>query len=193
MSYTLITNSDGVSLSLVHADDEGAYLAHHGVKGQRWGVRRFQNPDGSLTEKGKRRMKTLQGKSDKLDAKKAKLNSPKNMVRLSQYKSLSADRHAAANQHKADEDFYRNKASYSLTNHGAKVATKKADKAHTKYVQEAKKAAEYDDYITKHQNKEAKIDRKKIKVESKLNPLKEIDAEYARSLAEKVDKRKGKK
>ena len=193
MSYILITNSDGVSLSLVHADDEGAYLAHHGVKGQRWGVRRFQNPDGSLTEKGKRRMKTLQGKSDKLDAKKAKLNSPKNMVRLSQYKSLSADRHAAANQHKADEDFYRNKASYALTNHGSKVAIKKADKAHTKYVQEAKKAAEYDDYITKHQNKEAKIDRKKIKVESKLNPLKEIDAEYARSLAEKVDKRKGKK
>ena len=193
MSYILITNSDGVSLSLVHADDEGAYLAHRGVKGQRLYVRRFQNPDGSLTEKGKRRMKTLQGKSDKLDAKKSKLNSPKNMVKLSQYKSLSSDRHAAANQHKADEDFYRNKASYALTNHGAKVATKKADKAHTKYVQEAKKAAEYDDYITKHQNKEAKIDRKKIKVESKLNPLKEIDAEYARSLAEKVDKRKDKK
>ena len=193
MSYILITNSDGVSLSLVHADNEGAYLAHHGVKGQRWGVRRFQNTDGSLTEKGKRRMKTLQGKSDKLDAKKAKLNSPKNMVKLSKYKSLSADRHAAANRHKADEDFYRNKASYALNNHGAKVATKNADKAHTKYVQEAKKAAEYDDYITKHQNKESKIDRKKIKVESKLNPLKEIDAEYARSLAEKVDKRKDKK
>ena len=193
MSYILITNSDGVSLSLVHADDEGIYLAHHGVKGQRWGVRRFQNPDGSLTEKGKRRMETLQGKSDKLDAKKAKLNSPKNMVKLSQYKSLSADRHAAANRHKADEDFYRNKASYALNNHGSKVATKNADKAHTKYVQEAKKAAEYDDYITKHQNKEAKIDRKKIKVESKLNPLKEIDAKYARSLAEKVDKRKDKK
>ena len=77
MRYILITNSDGVSLSLVHADNEGAYLAHDGVKGQRWGVRRFQNPDGSLTEKGKRRMKTLQGKSDKLDAKKAKLNSPR--------------------------------------------------------------------------------------------------------------------
>lgn len=31
------------------------YLAHHGIKGQKWGVRRFQNNDGSLTDQGKRR------------------------------------------------------------------------------------------------------------------------------------------
>lgn len=31
------------------------YLAHHGIKGQRWGVRRFQNPDGSLTPEGRAR------------------------------------------------------------------------------------------------------------------------------------------
>lgn len=30
-----------------------AYLAHHGVKGQKWGVRRFQNADGTLTAEGK--------------------------------------------------------------------------------------------------------------------------------------------
>lgn len=30
------------------------YLAHHGIKGMKWGVRRFQNPDGSLTSAGKR-------------------------------------------------------------------------------------------------------------------------------------------
>ena len=76
MSYIRISNNDG-TYSLVHADDEGAYLAHHGVKNQRWGVRRVQNYDGALTEKGKRRMKSVHGKSDKLDAKKAKLNSPR--------------------------------------------------------------------------------------------------------------------
>jgi len=27
-------------------------LQHHGIKGQRWGVRRYQNPDGSLTANG---------------------------------------------------------------------------------------------------------------------------------------------
>lgn len=32
------------------------YLVHHGVKGQKWGVRRFQNKDGSRTSLGKKRM-----------------------------------------------------------------------------------------------------------------------------------------
>lgn len=31
------------------------YLMHHGIKGMKWGVRRFQNEDGSYTEAGKRR------------------------------------------------------------------------------------------------------------------------------------------
>ena len=31
------------------------YLIHHGIKGQKWGVRRFQNKDGSLTSVGRKR------------------------------------------------------------------------------------------------------------------------------------------
>lgn len=32
-----------------------SYLMHHGVKGQKWGVRRYQNYDGSLTSAGRER------------------------------------------------------------------------------------------------------------------------------------------
>lgn len=36
-------------------------LCHHGIKGQKWGVRRFQNPDGSLTKAGLKRYNELSG------------------------------------------------------------------------------------------------------------------------------------
>lgn len=42
-------------------------LAHHGVKGMKWGVRRYQNSDGTLTPAGKKR----KAKQDYKDAKKA--------------------------------------------------------------------------------------------------------------------------
>jgi hypothetical protein len=50
-------------------------LYHHGVKGQKWGVRRWQNEDGSLTSAGKARFKKVSEserlqKRDKKDAKK---------------------------------------------------------------------------------------------------------------------------
>lgn len=35
------------------------YLEHHGILGQKWGVRRYQNKDGSLTDLGKRRVGNL--------------------------------------------------------------------------------------------------------------------------------------
>lgn len=34
---------------------KASYLAHHGILGMRWGIRRFQNKDGSLTKAGKER------------------------------------------------------------------------------------------------------------------------------------------
>ncbi len=37
------------------AEYSGECLYHHGIIGQKWGVRRFQNKDGSLTEAGRKR------------------------------------------------------------------------------------------------------------------------------------------
>ena len=35
------------------------WIAHHGILGMKWGVRRYQNEDGTLTEKGKSRFKEV--------------------------------------------------------------------------------------------------------------------------------------
>lgn len=40
---------------LILYENQNTDLTHHGIKGQRWGVRRFQNKDGSLTKAGERR------------------------------------------------------------------------------------------------------------------------------------------
>ncbi len=35
-----------------------SYIAHHGIIGMKWGVRRYQNKDGTLTNAGKKRYST---------------------------------------------------------------------------------------------------------------------------------------
>lgn len=45
-------------------------LYHHGIKGMRWGIRRYQNKDGSLTAAGKKRRAKLEGELEKLGGKK---------------------------------------------------------------------------------------------------------------------------
>lgn len=59
---------------------DDVYLVHHGTKGMRWGIRRYQNKDGSLTPAGKKRydreMKKLREEEQTIknrEATKAKL------------------------------------------------------------------------------------------------------------------------
>lgn len=43
--------------------DSSDCLKHYGIKGQKWGIRRFENSDGTLTEEGKKRYAKAQLKS----------------------------------------------------------------------------------------------------------------------------------
>ena len=69
-SKNYILTNEGSFLSL---DD----LCHWGIKGMKWGVRRYQNEDGTLTEAGRRRLekadyKWAKKKTDKITAKAKK-------------------------------------------------------------------------------------------------------------------------
>lgn len=52
-------------------------LYHHGIKGMKWGVRRYQRKDGSLTKAGQRRLAKLESKQAKLDKAKSELTGGK--------------------------------------------------------------------------------------------------------------------
>lgn len=52
----------------------GSYICHHGIKGQKWGVRRYQNEDGTLTEEGLKRYRQVR---DNYINKKGKFSTAK--------------------------------------------------------------------------------------------------------------------
>jgi len=48
-------------MSYIYRQPYANELWHHGILGQKWGVRRYQNPDGTLTAAGKKRYLTSEG------------------------------------------------------------------------------------------------------------------------------------
>ena len=45
--------------------DQPNELYHHGIKGMKWGIRRYQNEDGTLTNAGKKRQEKYDKKAQK--------------------------------------------------------------------------------------------------------------------------------
>lgn len=102
-------------------------LYHHGILGQKWGVRRYQNPDGTYTEAGKKRRAPLR---TRLDAKK----DAKEYARAKMYYGEGAGTrrkliNAKVNQRSKDsaykEEFDRYLAKQDMADHAAKARTER--------------------------------------------------------------------
>lgn len=77
------------------------YLEHHGILGMHWGIRRFQNKDGSLTSAGKNRYKTDEGDGD--GEKKPKMTSAEKKAAKAEVKAAKAEAKAAKEKEQLEE------------------------------------------------------------------------------------------
>lgn len=110
-------------------------LYHHGVKGMKWGVRRYQNKDGSLTPAGKKRYYDTPAlrsqKADRDTAKAAMKKSERDLDKAARRYELipttqrRKEYEKASERYRLDADTYRHaKLKYSTNKEVARIQDK---------------------------------------------------------------------
>lgn len=85
--------------------DTSQTIEHHGVKGQKWGIRRFQNKDGSLTAAGKKRSSSGQKSAQKKNKQAPKKASVSSSSRQSSSEMDYDDLKRAVDRLKLEKDY----------------------------------------------------------------------------------------
>lgn len=90
------------------------YLQHHGILGQKWGVRRYQNADGSLTSAGKKRygFKEKIGNAKERYKRGSKINSFEYSTMKGKLEELEKN-NVAYSKTKAEREYLERKHSFS--------------------------------------------------------------------------------
>lgn len=165
--------------SVVYVAREGTYLddtlAHHGIKKQRWGIRRWQNEDGSLTEAGKRRY----GRVENLNANRTLKDIAKD-----QKLTIKLDR---ANKKLAIQRAKQQLIEVKKTNEQNKTAIKKTQEERRRIDLDAKEREEAKRLAEKNRKKE---EAEKIAAEKERKALeKEQERKDAKAMKEERKKR----
>jgi len=132
-------------------------LYHSGIKGMKWGIRRYQNEDGSLTEEGKKRYAKLTGKIEKQQKKIEKWQAK---VDKQSGKYLRAEKKrakAAKLKNRALNSWFMSDAKRAKLSMKADRLNAKADKMQNSTLKNAAKIRRAQSLINKYSRKIAKF------------------------------------
>lgn len=140
-------------------DYSSNYLAHHGILGMKWGIRNYQNTDGSLTAAGRERYGVGKARSTK------DISSAKGITkRLNALDSAMARNRRAISDNKRKGDNYYSASKRAKTDEKHDKLNRKADEQYAKnkkYEENLKKGqAEIDDLLNKAADMGYDIDSK---------------------------------
>jgi hypothetical protein len=188
---------------------ENAWLAHHGIPNQKWGVRRFQNPDGTLTEAGKKRYRgntepkrpagaKIDGPNGNTNSKHGKIDgitkdNKNHKVEGGEPKHMSIfERHAQKKQEKRDRKEAEKQAKIDAKQ--AKIDAKEAKKQHKQEIKEINKEAkardkEWDEQRTRMSDKDLDAVLSRKRKEQELHKMTHEGSTFTKTVMTDVGKK----
>ena len=155
---------------VVYSDE----LCHYGIRGMRWGIRRYQNPDGTLTEAGRKRVSKLRDSNSRLTGKRDKLTKRMEFQTRKYANSISK-----ANQKAAE---------LRVKEYGLFTTKTRADKLEYKASKLEARAAQKAMRIDRTKARIAKIDALVSKNNRKISELNSAEISKGKDYTEKMTK-----
>lgn len=143
---------------VVYSDE----LCHYGIPGMKWGIRRYQNSDGTLTDAGRKRVSKLNDSNSRLVSRRDKLSKRLESQTRKYANSISKANQKAARLRAKEYGLFTSKAKADKLEYKASKLEARAAKKATKIDRTKARIAKVDAIISKNNRKISELNSAEI-------------------------------